>query len=65
MPVAGANIQLQEQIVKTGLFQKGQKVEGMYHMLFMQPIQVCLQVPPFHAICQLSEDLCYLKDKPL
>jgi hypothetical protein len=63
MPVAGANLQLQVQLLKTGLFQQGQKVEGMHYVFLMQLIQVCLQLPPLQAICQLSKDLCCLKDK--
>lgn len=62
--VAGANLQLQEQLVQTVQFQQGQEVQSMNYMLFMHFIQVCLQVPPFEAICQLSEDLCHLKHKP-
>jgi hypothetical protein len=34
-------------------------------MLFMQLLQVQLQVLLFQAICQLPQDLCYLQNKPL
>jgi hypothetical protein len=64
MPVAGANLQLHVQLVKAALFQQGQQVEGMHYMLIMQLIQVCLQVPLFQTICQPSQDVCYLKNKP-
>lgn len=64
MPVAGANLQLQEQLVQTVQFQQGQEVQSMHYMLFMHFIHVCLQMRPFQAICQLSEVLCNLKHKP-